>query len=101
MATYTRKQYLDKEVSHSEYYGQFTTEYYQVFIYNAMTKHGKVSLEDLDHGRDNLKKWDKIPPILGLGCLLRSVGDYPTLAGLNCVNKEAARLGEILVNNRK
>ncbi len=77
--TYTRKQYLNQECTHHEYYAQFVDA-------NMIARVGDISLEE------PLPVWDGLPPLPHyIGDKMREAGDYPTLAGNVCIHKEAAR----------
>ncbi len=88
---YTRKQYLNKECTHREYYGQFV---------NAGTKARVLSgigLEALKKSTDPhfndipLHKWDRLVPKCPGSAGFAKAGDYYTLADGVSLLKEAAR----------
>lgn len=91
--SYTRQQYLDKECTHRQFYGQFVTP---GIIREVEDRIGVSRLYDSQDPHFNdipLGRWD------GLGVWLQGVaakkilatGDVPTLAGGVCIAKEAAR----------
>ncbi len=89
--SYTRKQYLDKECSHREYYAQFVTPGVVDRIVRRLGADRLLASQD-EHLNDiPLHIWDDIPAPMGSGQAMRALGDYPTLAGAVCINKEAAR----------
>ena len=86
----TRKQYINKECTHREYYAQFVTEDTKRAVLYVIGKDKLLSSKD-EHLNDiGLKTWDSIG-VFGVGAKLKECGDYLTLAGAVCINKEAAR----------
>ena len=88
---YTRKQYLNKECTHRQYYGQFV---------NAGTKARVLSgigLAELKKSNDPyfndipLYKWDGLVANCPGSADFSKAGDYYTLAGGVFLLKEAAR----------
>ena len=92
---FTRKQYLDKECTHRQYYAQFVTDQAKGFVRLCITMDALLKSEDEDGCFNDipLRKWDLYadPCPAYLGDLLRAAGDYPTLSGMVCIAKEAAR----------
>lgn len=89
---YTRKQYLNKECSHNEYYGQFVTP---AWIDRVQRHIGadRVKRSTDPHLNDiHLKEWDNLatPFPASTADKMREAGDYPTLAGGICILKTAA-----------
>lgn len=88
----TRQQYLNKEVTHREYYSQFVTE----SVKNRLKKTLKIS--SLESGKDKhfnnipLFFWDHFMPVVPseISKKLQECGDYCTLSGVVCILKEAA-----------
>ena len=73
----TRKQYLNKEFTHREYYEQFVTEHTKALVSNLSSN-------------EELSAWDGLPLLSRTtGDLLRSCGDFPTKAGAVCIYKES------------
>lgn len=90
---YTRKQYLNSECNHAEYYNQFVSPAY---IHRVLTRIGYnklVNSKDKHFNDIPLKLWDNIatPFPADVAQKLRDAGDYPTLAGGVCIAKQAAR----------
>jgi len=91
----TRAQYMAKEVTHSEYYGQFVTE----AIKNTVVARFGFDRLKLDLKRDEhlntipLHQWDALAPaVLYLDRVMRKDhGDFMSEAGAVCILKEAAR----------
>ncbi len=88
---FTRKQYINKECTNEQYYGQFV---------NAGTKARVLSGIGLDalkkstdpHFNDiPLHKWDGLVANCPGSAAFSKAGDYYTLAGGICLLKEAAR----------
>lgn len=88
---FTRKQYLNNDCTHREYYSQFVTDGYK----NAIKSF--IGLENLMQSKDKnlndipLNKWDNAPLTTGVNQKMLELGDYLTLAGKVCIAKEAAR----------
>jgi hypothetical protein len=92
----TRKQYMDGEITHDEYYSQFVT---------AGTKDlvcGLIGLDRIKESTDKhlndipLKEWDSVGHMIqttpsDLRLRMDKAGDYCTKAGLVCIAKAAAR----------
>jgi hypothetical protein len=91
----TREQYLNKECTHSEYYAQFVNKSVKERVESRIGK-AAILTSTNEHFNDiPLAKWDNIYSMHSLhfemANKLKEVGDYPTLAGLVCITKEAAR----------
>jgi hypothetical protein len=88
----TRKQYLDRENTHREYYSQFVTEGVKNHV-------RRLGIDNLKAGKDDhfnnipLNLWDSLMPIVPfeIGSVFKKCGDYPTKAGIVCILKEAAQ----------
>jgi len=107
MGTITRKQYLDKDATHREYYGQFVTDATVYAVVASIGAEDILASEDRAFNDISLERWDRCigycgsstpPPggsfrIVGLPVAVRfrDVGDLPSIAGWTCVAKEAAR----------
>lgn len=92
---YTRKQYLNKECTHSEYYQQFVTDYTKRLVSNSL---GIERLKNAWNNGDEhfnsipLGTWDNLTVFFRCDKQLREHGDYATLAGKVCILKETARI---------
>jgi hypothetical protein len=89
---FTRQQYLDKECTHRQFYGQMVTDAtkWTVLQHIGMTR--LLASEDAENLNDiPLGLWDALPATSAIGATVRATGDYLTLAGKVCVYKEAAR----------
>jgi hypothetical protein len=87
---FTRKQYLDKECTHDQYYAQFVT-HGVIHLVSAYIGEARIKKSTCPHFTDiPLCEWDGIAPRLSVGERLRECGDYPTLAGKVCILKAAA-----------
>lgn len=96
---FTRKQYLNHECSHREYYSQFVND----SIKNDVIQ--KFGIERLKNSTDEhfndlpLSQWDQLsgysvgsPNIYHIPVkLLRELGDSLSYAGITCIHKEAAQ----------
>lgn len=91
-AVITRQQYMNKEASHQEYYGQFVSGELKRQV---QARFGSRLCTSTDpHFNDiPLKEWDnfwsRVPA--PIASKMREAGDFPTLAGSVCILKEAAR----------
>ena len=88
----TRKQYLNKECTHREYYSQFVNDW----VKQQVSSH--IGMEALRDSKDqyfndttNLKTWDRMSVPSSAHNLMKKAGDYVTLSAIVCINKEAGR----------
>lgn len=92
---FTRKQYMSGECTHKEYYSQMVTETIKrnVAMYFGVTKLKKhFKANDMFHADHiGIKEWDRISGFYVSNTPFYDLGDAPSLAGRNCVLKEAAR----------
>lgn len=95
---FTRKQYLNKECTHEQYYAQFVTNAIRSLVYNwfGIDQLKEAYKVDINFNSIPLAKWDSFLHSIGkhpynLGVSMKEVGDYLTLAGQVCIVKEAAR----------
>jgi len=92
---HTRKQYLNKECSHDDYYSQFVND---GIIRTVLMSIGADRIENSSCEHFNnipLKEWaivfyNGFPQPAAK--MLREAGDFPTLAGAVCLAKTAARM---------
>jgi hypothetical protein len=96
-----RHQYLTGEASHFQYYAQFASEYVKQVV-EMVIGQDRISKSRDEHLNDiPLEIWDRIGRIIltsKLDAKMRSLGDYPTLAGLVCIAKNAAKQLDIRKN---
>lgn len=85
----TRKQYLNKEITHQEYYSQFVNKGFNGI--KGWFRNRELENTDGYLFEIPLKVWDKISPPLGTNESMKLCGDCLTLAGKVCIAKEAAR----------
>jgi len=98
----TRQEYMNKEVSHHEYYSQFVTEATKKFILNSLTV--EQIAEALENGDEHLNRlkipynnmgrggrwwWDDAPINTKL---VRESGGNLSQSTYTCVSKAAARI---------
>jgi hypothetical protein len=81
---------MNNRCTHRQYYAQFVTEEMKSRLVQYIGLDRLLESKD-EHLNDiSLRTWDLF--IAGpLAISLRSVGDYPTIAGNVCIAKEAAR----------
>ena len=89
----TRKQYLNKECSFDEYYGQFLTPGIIRHVEHYIGRDAIMESTDPHLNDIPLERWDRVflkcPATVNHA--MREGGDYPTLGGLVCLAKTAAR----------
>jgi len=90
----TRKEYINKEVSHDDYYAQFVTERViaKVSYWIGINQIIKAYQTDPHFNNIPLSQWDAVLVPQEVADLLEEAGDYLTLAGQVCINKRAARM---------
>jgi hypothetical protein len=87
----TRKEYMNGDCTHSEYYAQFVNE----SVKDTVVKY--IGLDVLRASTDEhlndipLQSWDNLPLYAYLGEQFRACGDFPTMAGAVCLYKTAAK----------
>ena len=87
---FSRAQYMNKECTHSEYYGQFVTDAVKQSVLFTIGKDAIVKSNNPHFNDIPLKKWDLLSfPVSSQK--MKQAGDYLTLAGKVCIAKEAAR----------
>lgn len=88
----TRKQYMNKECTHREYYSQFVTDNIRksVETYLGPDLIIKSLREDEHLNNIPLGKWDRMNCCISRSAFKEAGGTY-SLAGCVCVLKEAAR----------
>ncbi len=97
----TRKQYMNKEVSHHEYYSQFITESTKKYILSSLTvedirnalESGDKHLNEIKIPYNNMGTsgswwWDHAPINTSL---VKEAGDFVSLSTHTCVAKAAAK----------
>ena len=97
---YTRKEYLNHECTHSEYYNQYVTDSLKNKVKDIITL-TRLTMSTDEHLNDiPLKLWDNIPMPYGIQDAMKLNGDYLTQAGIVCIAKAAARqiLEEVKIN---
>lgn len=90
---FTRNDYMSGKCSHREYYAQYVDEDVRSSVMMVM------GIDKLIHAyRQNddfysipLPHWDALGWAFRFHTIMKSRGDYPTLAGKVCILKEAAR----------
>jgi len=87
----TRKQYMNNECSHAEYYGQFVDSSVIARVTSRISKKAIMASTDPHMNDIPLKEWDAIPVSSHIADKLKECGDYLTLSGSVCINKAAAR----------
>ena len=100
---YTRKDYLNRQCSHSDYYAQFVEDY----VLKLVSLRFSLDLLLVEYTKDSnfntipLADWQKIFLGISLNDKLSQAGDYMTVAGSVCILKEAARQIVSHSDNRK
>lgn len=83
---FSRKQYVNGDCSHQQYYGQLVNDRTIRVVVSRLGKNRLMSGQKIP-----LAEWDRFSCILPLALPFGALGDYPTLCGWVCVAKEAAR----------
>ena len=86
----TRQDYMNGKNTHREYYAQFVTADTILTVKRCIGETRIVESKDENLNDIHLNCWDNIP-CYGLNAKLNECGDSLTLAGKNCIHKEAAR----------
>ena len=91
-----RNEYMQNPTTyHEAYYRQFVTKTITACVVRMIRKSRLFNSNDPDHLNDiPLKEWDKVAlslPLSDINTKMQTKGDYPTLAGLVCICKTAAR----------
>ena len=87
----TRKDYLDGKSTHDEYYAQFVTRATVSAVASRIGVDRIKASADRSFNDIPLQSWDEIPTVF-ITSKMRECGDYPTPAGLVCINKRAAKM---------
>jgi hypothetical protein len=85
---------MSNQCTHAEYYRQFITPKIEARVLMVITPARLLASRDPYFNDIPLAKWDAVwfggcPA--DLGAAMRAAGDFPTMAGLVCVAKQAAR----------
>ncbi len=87
----TRKEYLDGDCTHREYFAQFVSPDRPEHVAGIIGKQRLLNSTDPHMNDIPLFEWDAIPNPHGTDMKMRAIGDYPTLSSAVCISKEAAR----------
>lgn len=87
---FTRKQYMNHECSHREYYAQFVTEGTRQVVLQSIGRERLEGSTDPHLNDIPLRRWDHTPLWLPQGSM-KERGDWLSPAGKVCILKEAAR----------
>ena len=88
---YTRKQYLNKECTHRQYYGQFVDNRTKQRVLSGIGLEALKKSTDPHFNDIALTNWDKLVPNCPGSSGFANAGDYYTVAGGVGLLKEAAR----------
>ena len=88
---YTRKQYLNKDCTHRQYYGQFVNAGTKARVLSGIGLAALKKSTDAHFNDIPLHKWDRLVPKCTGSAGFAKAGDYYTLAGGVSLLKEAAR----------
>lgn len=90
---FTRKQYLNNECTHGQYYGQFVTEstIKTVLSYFSKDELTQCYVEDKHLNNIKLSVWDRMP-LYAATYKMKACGDYLTMSGHVSILKRAARI---------
>ena len=92
---YTRKQYMSKECSHNEYYGQFVDTSLRDTVKQFIGIERIMKSKDESFNDIELKRWDALAPLIRTHCG-RSIARANETGGISlsdcvCTAKQAAR----------
>ncbi len=88
---YTRKQYMDHDCSHRDYYGQFVTDAVKARVLRVVGRERLAESTD-EHLNDiPLRVWDALGAVGTTAQWDATEGDWPSMAGRVCIYKEAAK----------
>ena len=87
---FTREDYTSGACTHADYYAQFVTKQTRDAVRRAIGLDRIINSTNPHFNDIPLAEWDRLTTSLP-AVSLRTAGDYPTLAGLVCIAKEAAR----------
>lgn len=86
-----RIQYIQGEATHQEYYDQFVSQATINYVVSRIGSETLLASTDKHFNDIPLARWDNLTSHLPLAITFKAAGDWPTLAGLICVAKAAAR----------
>lgn len=89
---HTRKQRLDNECSHREYFAQFVTEMTKETVLHRIGLNTILASTDNAMNDIELNAWDVLPDFpRATFDHMKKLGDFMTMAGKVCIYKEAAK----------
>ena len=90
---YTRAQYMSGEITHRQYYGQYVNNRIRAIVIQqfGVSKLAESLQSDEHLNNIPLEEWDALNPLPIDVSLIRTNGDYLTLAVAVCITKEAAQ----------
>ena len=92
--SFTRQDYLDGNCTHEQYYNQFVNLHVKHLVTGCIGRLAIVQSTDPDFNDIHLSDWDAMGSLI-VGAVGRKkfhdLGDQPTLAGVVCIAKAAAR----------
>ena len=90
--TFTRKQYMEGECTHDQYYDQFVTQDLKNTVLRSIPEKQIVMSRDESFNDIPLRSWDwlaRLNPVEPKK--FKELGDFTTMAGQICALKAAAR----------
>ena len=90
--TFTRKQYMEGECTHNQYYDQFVTQDLKNAVLRSIPEKQIVMSRDESFNDIPLRSWDwlaKLNPVEPKK--FKELGDFTTMSGQICALKAAAR----------
>ena len=90
--TFTRKQYMEGECTHNQYYDQFVTQDLKNAVLRSIPEKQIVMSRDESFNDIPLRSWDwlaRLNPVEPKK--FKELGDFTTMAGQICALKAAAR----------
>lgn len=96
----TRQQYMNKECTHEEYYGQFVTEYLKSQILTVFSPDELKSSTDPYMNDLPRERWDLLVNSTQSSTLEKAQGTKATQSDINSLVKEAARQLQVELRNQ-
>lgn len=92
---FTRKDYLDKNCTHEQYYSQFVTNHSKALVLGMWDNQTLIDSYQKDdyfnHKLTPLKSWDFLAGFLSTPKIFTEAGGWNTLSEKICILKQSAR----------
>lgn len=88
---FSRKQYMNKECSHREYYSQFVNDHDKDSVIRLIGLKRLLNISDPHLNDIPLRMWDSLPSLKRHSDQLKECGEWLSPANKVCIYKEAAK----------